>query len=399
MAFLPFAVGLDGGDGFLGHERAVLTLVDRDEPLRGEARLDHGFAAVAVADVVDVVLDARQEALLFEVGDDFLARDVAIEAGVGAAVLVDVGAVVHHVDRGQMVALADGEVVGIVRGRDFDGAGAEFAADPGIDHDGNLAIHQRQAQLFAVEMQVALVLGMNGDGRVAEHGFRARGGDGDELAGLFAAIAEDGIANLPEMALLLGVDDFKIADGGLAARAPVDDVCAAIDEALMIEADEGFADGNRQALVHGEVFAAPVDGDAEALHLLEDGAAVMLLPLPHALDEGFAAEFLARCAFFGQLALDHHLRGDAGVVGARKPQGEPAAHAPPAGENVHLSLVEHVAHVQAAGDVGRGQQDREGLAGGLAVRALVLDRCRWWASERRRAFRGPSSRPSDLQWR
>jgi hypothetical protein len=46
------------------------------------------------------------------------------------------------------------------------------------------------------------------------------------------------------MALLLLVDDFEVADGGLAARAPVDDVGAAIDEALLVEADEGFADGD-----------------------------------------------------------------------------------------------------------------------------------------------------------
>ena len=85
------------------------------------------------------------------------------------------------------------------------------------------------------------------------------------------------------------MDDFEIADGGLAARAPVDDVRAAIDEALMIEADEGFADGDRQALVHGEVLAAPVDGDAEALHLFEDGAAVVLTPLPDAGNECFPA--------------------------------------------------------------------------------------------------------------
>ncbi len=169
-----------------------------------------------------------------------------------------------------------------------------------------------------------------------------------------------GIANLPEVALLLLVDHFEIADGGLAARAPVDDVRAAIDEALLVEADEGLAHGDRKALVHGEVLAAPVDGDAEALHLLEDRAAVVLLPLPHALDEGFAAELLARRAFFSQLALDHHLRGDAGVVGARHPQRASAAHAPPAGENVHLGLVEHVAHVQPAGDVGRRQQNRKG---------------------------------------
>ena len=361
------AVGiwLDGGDGELGHGCAAVVrlFVDGDEPLRGEARLDDGFAAVAMADVVGVVLDRGEEPLLFEVVDDFLARHIAVEARVGAAFGVDVGAVVHHVDGGQMVALAEGEVVGIVRGRDLDGAGAEVAADPGVDNDGNLAIHERQAQLFAVEMEVALVLGMNGHGGVAEHGLGARRGNGNELAGLFAAVAEDGVANLPEMAFLLLVDDFEIADGGLAARAPVDDVRAAVDEALMVEADEGFAHGEGAGLVHGEVLAAPVDGDAEALHLLEDGSAVVTPPLPYALDEGLAAQLLARAAFLGQLALDHHLRGDAGVVGAGNPEGAAAAHAAPAGEDVHLRLVEHVAHVQAARDVGRRQQDGERRTG------------------------------------
>ena len=56
-----------------------------------------------------------------------------------------------------MMPLAEREVIGIVRGRDFDGAGAEVAADPLVEHDGNLAIQERQAQLFAVEMEVALV--------------------------------------------------------------------------------------------------------------------------------------------------------------------------------------------------------------------------------------------------
>ena len=41
---------------------------------------------------------------------------------------------------GKMMPLAEREVVGIVRGRDFDGAGAEVAADPLVEHDGNLAI-------------------------------------------------------------------------------------------------------------------------------------------------------------------------------------------------------------------------------------------------------------------
>src|SRR5207248_1630007 len=119
---------------------------------------------------------------------------------------------------------------------------------------------------------------------------------------------------------------------------------------------------------HGEVLSLPVDGGAEALHLVEDGAAVELAPAPDALDEGFAAEFLARCAFRGELTLDHHLGGDAGVIGAGDPEGEIAEHAVPAGEDVHLGLVEHVAHVEAAGDVGRGEQDGE--LSGILLRTL-----------------------------
>ncbi len=49
----------------------------------------------------------------------------------------------------------------------------------------------------------------------------------------------------------------------------------------------------------------------------------------------------------------------AGVIGARQPQRDKAAHAMPAHDDVHLRLVEHVAHVQAAGHIRRRQQQRE----------------------------------------
>ncbi len=294
--------------------------------------------------------------------DYLLAGHIAVEAGVGAAFGVDVGGRVHHVDGGQMVALAEGKVVGIVGGGDLDGACAEVAAYPLVEDDGDLAAHQWQAEPLAVEMQVALVFRVNGNGCVAEHGFGAGGGDGEKLTGFLVAGVEDRVADLPKMALVLVEDHFEVADGGLAAGAPVHDVCAAIDESLLVKADEGLADGDREVVVHGEVFALPVDRGAETLHLAEDGAAVVAFPLPDALNESVAAKLLAGVAFLHQLALDHHLGGDAGVIGAGQPEGAAARHAPPAGEDVHLRLVEHVAHVQAAGDVGRRQQDGEGLA-------------------------------------
>ena len=59
-----------------------------------------------------------------------------------------------------------------------------------------------------------------------------------------------------------------------------------------------------------------------------------------------------------ELALHHHLRGDAGMVGSGQPNSK-SAHAMPAHDDVHLRLVEHVPHVQAPGHIGRRQQQRE----------------------------------------
>ena len=60
-----------------------------------------------------------------------------------------------------------------------------------------------------------------------------------------------------------------------------------------------------------------------------------------------------------ELAFHHDLRGDARVVGARLPQRVVALHAVVARERIHQGLVEAVAHVQRAGDVGRRQLDAE----------------------------------------
>ena len=182
----------------------------------------------------------------------------------------------------------------------------------------------------------------------------------------------DAIADVPEMAFDGLVNGFEIGDGGLAARAPVDHVLAAIDQALFPEAHEGFANGAREACVHGEAFARPIDAGAFAADLLGDAAAVLFFPLPDATLEFFAAKLLARDAFGSELALDHHLRGDAGVIHAGKPKRDFALHAMPAHGDIHDGVLEHVADVKRAGDVGRRDDERKvrpGLVAALAASA------------------------------
>ena len=190
--------------------------------------------------------------------------------------------------------------------------------------------------------------------------------------------ADHRITNLVDLARRVLVHHFQVGDGGDAARTPVHDVLAAIDQPFFIQADEGLAHRARHALVHGEVLARPVHRSAEPLHLLQDDAAVVLLPVPDARDERFAAHVAAVLALGGELALHHQLGGDAGVVGARQPQRAQPLHALPADDDVDLGVLQHVAHVQVAGDIGRRQGHREGglvagSAGRFHVKQLFVD--------------------------
>jgi CBS domain-containing protein len=105
--------------------------------------------------------------------------------------------VVHDVDGGQMMALGEGEVVGVVGRSDLDRAGAEVAADPLVEDDGISRFISGRRSFLPCRLQVALVFRMNGNGYVAEHGLGAGGCDRQKLAGILTVNADNRVANLP----------------------------------------------------------------------------------------------------------------------------------------------------------------------------------------------------------
>ncbi len=203
---------------------------------------------------------------------------------------------------------------------------------------------------------------MNSDGRIAEQGLGPGRGDGDEPARL----ALDRVADVPEVAAHLALLDLEVADRRPELRVPVHEAAVAVDQALFVEGHEHLAHGAREALVHGEALARPVERGADAAELPGDRAAGFGLPLPDAVQERLAAQGLARRAFGVQQALDDHLGRDAGMVGAGLPERVAALHAPPADQRVLQSHRQGVADVQAAGDVGR--RDHDGERGRVRVR-------------------------------
>ena len=161
------------------------------------------------------------------------------------------------------------------------------------------------------------------------------------------------------MALGLDLHHFEIGNRGQQLGVPVDQPLVLVDEALAIKFYKNFKNGLGQPLVHGEALARPVARGAEALQLIDDGAAQFGLPRPDLFEKLVAADITAgRLLPLHHLPLDHHLRGDAGVVGARLPQHVLAAHALEAAEHVLQRVVERMAHMQRAGDVGRRNDDR-----------------------------------------
>src|SRR3989338_5386834 len=125
---------------------------------------------------------------------------------------------------------------------------------------------------------------MNRDCCIPEHGFGSSGSDFDKSRSGFGVrgpgflafapspqprTLNQWISNVIEFALRLLPRRLLIRERGLAARAPVDDVVAAVDQPLLVEPDEHLKDRLGEPFVHREARAAPVAGRAQPLELAD----------------------------------------------------------------------------------------------------------------------------------
>ena len=363
--------GVDDGvaltDGVPGH---LGELVDLDPPLLGQARLDGLLGALGVAHGVDVGVDALEDAtLLLQRQPDLLTGLEAVQAVEPGTGVRDVAGLVDDLGHLEVVALTHGEVVRVVGRGDLHHACAELGVDVVVGDDDHAAsLDERVREGGADEVLVALVVRVDGDGDIAEHGLDTGGRD----IGVRALALDIAVAQGDQLTLVVGVDDLDVGDGGAQHRGPVDQALRAVDQAAVEELLEDGLDSLGQAVVEGEALALPVDRVADGAHLVLDDAAELVLPLPDALDELLAAVVETVLAL-GLLehGLDLGLGRDAGVVGARQPQDLVALHALTAGHGVHEGVVECVTHVQLAGDVRRREHDGERLPVARRVRVEV----------------------------
>ncbi len=339
---------------------------DLDEPLQRQPRLDRLLGAGAVPDAVHVRPLLRDDAVLraqcLAHRDTGLEPVHAVEFGAGVR---DPALLVHDRRHRQVVALPDLEVVRVVRRGDLHRAAAELGVHVLVGDDRDLAAGQRQLDLGADQVPVALVVRVHRDGGVAEHRLHAGGGHDD--FGVAGAVA-----HRHQLAVDLAVLHLDVGDRRAHRGRPVHQPLRPVDQAVVVEPLEDRLHRAGEPGVHGEPLPAPVHAVAEPRHLRQDRPAVLLLPLPNPLQEALPAEFAVVDALFPKLVLDQRLHRDAGVVHARQPQRLVALHPAAPGEQVHQGVLEGVADVQAAGDVRRRDDDRERRLLAVRIRDEVL---------------------------
>ena len=340
------------GDGTGGHGicSRTLELVHRHKPLLREPRLQRGVAAIAVHDRMLVVFHMIQQVVVFEPRQDGGAGLIAVHAGEIAVAVHHASMLIKDVDLLQAMSLAHGKVVGVMGGGDLHKAGAKAGVHMPIGEDGNLTAHDGQHHSGAHELGGLRVVLRHGNAGVAQHGLRTGGGHHDVILAVYRLF--EGVAQVPEVALLGLVLSLVVRDRRGAGRAPVHDALAAIDEPRMVPVAKDLAHRIGKLRAHGELLVREVCRTAHALDLFDDGAAVVAGPVPAGIDELLAAQLQPRNAFALELFVHLGLGRDAGVVQAHDPPGRDALHAVVADEGVLNGVVHGMAHVQHAGHIG-----------------------------------------------
>eukprot|EP01137_Pigoraptor_chileana_P033897 Opistho-2@25586 len=363
-----------------GIDCAARHFVRADIPLRLHERLNNVLCATANGDDHRVVLDIAEEALLLECLEDGNTRVKPLHSLELRAIVVDCAVVVENVDDGEVVAHADLKVIEVVPGGDLHRTSAKRGVHKAVGNDGNGVSRERMADALAVEMRVACVLWVDGDGSVSEHGLNTcRGNDnlllrafnlvgkGREGAKLIlaVAVARDGHECTPSELLLV---NLEVRDGRLECAAPVDEAVGAIDLLCLVKAHKCLLDGAAQLGIHCEACTVPVQRRSQLAELRVDAVAVCLLPLPHLGHEILPSEVMAGFALLArQLLLHNDLGSNTGVIGAGVPQAHVALHTVPAGDAVLDRVGESVSDVESAGDIGRRNGHHEDLLALLLV--------------------------------
>ena len=243
-------------------------------------------------------------------------------------------------------------VVGVVGRGDLNHTGALGHIGVLIAHDGNLFVDQRKQNVASVEMGIAGILCVDGNGGIAQHSLGTGSSQLQHLARFL-----NGVEQMIEVTAVILVFHLRIGDRGHTGGAPVNHTVTAVDQSFLIQTKEYVLNRLGASLIQSETLTGPVAGGTQLLQLFNDASAVLGTPVPGTRKEPLAADIVFGDALFAHSLHDLRLGGDGSVVGAGQPQSTETAHPLVAGQNVLQGVVQGVAHVQLSRNVRRGHND------------------------------------------
>ena len=324
------------------------------EPLLGYHRLDGGLAALAMSDVVRVVLGLFEQPPGTQIGDYRGARIFARHSLVLACLAVHSAVVVHDADNWQIVAFTDLEIVGVVGGRYLDRSRAEIFLHVFVKHYGDLSADERKNEHAPLHSRITRVLWIDRDRGIAEERFRSCRRNGNVTVTVL-----ERIFYMPKMRRFGNVIDFGVGYCRLTARTPVDYTVAAVDIALVVKLDEHLAHGFAALLVHSERHSRPIQTYAERFELLDYTVAVLALPRPCALQKSFAPYVGFAQTLVAHRFHDFHFGRYGRVIVTGQPERFIALHALETHDCIGYRHVHRVTDVQLTSYIGRRQNDRK----------------------------------------
>ncbi|CAI8417385.1 MAG: Uncharacterised protein [Cyanobium sp. ARS6] len=156
---------------------------------------------------------------------------------------------------------------------------------------------------------------------------------------------------------------------------PVHEVFTAVDQPLLVQADEGLLHRFAQPLIQGEALSPPIHRVTQAPQLANDASTAFSLPLPGPLQKRLSAKVVAGFVLLLQLLLEDRLHSNGRVIRTGQAEHVFSSQALVANDRVDERRVEGMTHVQAAGDIRWRDHHRKRIARRLRIgveRPLVL---------------------------
>ena len=216
-------------------------------PLRLHYRLNDILGLLTQGHLHGVILLVNEETLLLESVLDGVTDIEALLSLISAGILVHETVVSKDVDELELVPLSKCEIVGVVSRGKLDSTSSKLHVDVIIGNNRQLAaLDEGVYSSLAYEVRIPLVLGVDSDTGITQHGLNTSSGNLDGLVRALDLVLE--VNNNTKLNLLLVTRDLKecstsqflvnnlqVGESSVQLGAPVDKSVCAVDDALLVE--------------------------------------------------------------------------------------------------------------------------------------------------------------------